>query len=73
MCIRDSLKVMNLVSVLIAPSIVGLTLGAGANAGIRYAIALLCLAVVVVAVVVSKRRDLAIAGDPSPVADRVAS
>jgi K(+)-stimulated pyrophosphate-energized sodium pump len=71
--INPLLKVMNLVSVLIAPSIVGLTLGAGANAGIRYAIALLCLAVVVVAVVVSKRRDLAIAGDPSPVADRVAS
>ena len=44
-----------------------------ANAGIRYGIALLCLAVVVAAVVVSKRRDLAITGDASPAAARVGS
>ena len=71
--INPLLKVMNLVAVLIAPAIVGLSIGPGENAAIRYGIALLCLVVVIVAVVVSKRRDLAIAGDPSPVADRVAS
>ena len=56
---------------LVAPAIVGLTIGAGANAGIRYGIAILCLAVVVGAVVVSKRRDLAITGDAAPAAERV--
>ena len=64
---------MNLVSVLVAPAIVVLSVGSGANAGIRFGIALLALAIVVVAVVVSKRRDLAIAGDASPAAERVAS
>ena len=64
---------MNLVSVLVAPAIVGLTIGSGANAGIRYGIALIALVVVVAAVVVSKRRDLSVSGDASPAAERVAS
>ena len=71
--INPLIKVMNLVSVLVAPAIVVLSVGSGANAGIRFGIALLALAIVVVAVVVSKRRDLAIAGDASPAAERVAS
>jgi len=71
--INPLIKVMNLVSVLVAPAIVVLSVGSGANAGIRFGIALIALAIVVVAVVVSKRRDLAIAGDASPAAERVAS
>ncbi|MBK8868404.1 MAG: sodium-translocating pyrophosphatase [Dermatophilaceae bacterium] len=71
--INPLIKVMNLVSVLVAPAIVGLSIGSGANAGIRYGIALLALVIVVAAVVVSKRRDLAISGDDSPAAARVAA
>ncbi len=54
--INPLLKVMNLVSVLIAPAVVALSVGASANTGIRLLIALLAVAVIVVAVVVSKRR-----------------
>jgi K(+)-stimulated pyrophosphate-energized sodium pump len=61
--INPLLKVMNLVSVLIAPAIVTLTLGSGANSGLRAGIALFALAIVVTAVWISKRRDLAIGGD----------
>ena len=64
--INPLIKVMNLVSVLVAPAIVMLSVGAGANAGIRYAIAALALVVVVGAVAVSKRRDLAIGGETTP-------
>jgi K(+)-stimulated pyrophosphate-energized sodium pump len=61
--INPLLKVMNLVSLLIAPAIVQLTLGEGENKWLRYGIAAAALAVAVVAVAISKRRDLAIAGD----------
>ena len=60
--INPLIKVMNLVSVLVAPAIVGLTLGNGANNGIRYGIAGVAFVVILVAVTVSKRRDLAIGG-----------
>jgi len=60
--INPLLKVMNLVSLLIAPAIVQLTIGDGANSWIRYGIALAALAIAVIAVAISKRRDLAIAG-----------
>ncbi|WP_130012616.1 sodium-translocating pyrophosphatase [Serinicoccus sediminis] len=58
--INPLIKVMNLVALLIAPAIIGLTYGEGANDLIRWGIALVALAVIVVAVVVSKRRDIAI-------------
>jgi K(+)-stimulated pyrophosphate-energized sodium pump len=61
--INPLLKVMNLVSLLIAPAIVQLTLGAGANAWLRYGIAATALLIAVFAVAISKRRDLAIGGD----------
>jgi len=61
--INPLLKVMNLVSLLIAPAIVQLTLGEGANPWVRYGIAATALAVAVIAVAISKRRDLAIGGD----------
>ena len=54
---------MNLVSVLIAPAIVTLTIGNGENPVLRYGIAAAALVIVVAAVAVSKTRDLAIGGD----------
>ncbi|MEU4801140.1 sodium-translocating pyrophosphatase [Actinosynnema sp. NPDC023587] len=63
--INPLIKVMNLVSVLIAPAIVTFSVGADASAGVRYAIALVAVAVIVVAVVVSKRRGTAIADSPA--------
>jgi len=62
--INPLIKVMNLVSVLIAPAVVALTVGTHANAGIRVAIALVALAVIVAAIVNSKRRELAVSSEP---------
>jgi K(+)-stimulated pyrophosphate-energized sodium pump len=59
--INPLLKVMNLVSLLIAPAIVSLSIGNDSNAGIRIVISLAAIAVIVVAVVVSKRRSIGIA------------
>lgn len=71
--INPLIKVMNLVSVLIAPAVVTLSIGDSANDGLRLLIAGLAAAVVVAAVVVSKRRDLAIGGeDTDPVESREA-
>jgi K(+)-stimulated pyrophosphate-energized sodium pump len=55
--INPLIKVMNLVSVLIAPSIVAMSVGDGANDTLRYAIAGTAAVIIVVAVVVSKRRS----------------
>jgi K(+)-stimulated pyrophosphate-energized sodium pump len=63
--INPLIKVMNLVSVLIAPAVVSLTLGGGANTTWRIVIALVALAVIVAAVVVSKRRGTVIADTPA--------
>ena len=61
--INPLIKVMNLVSVLIAPAIVALTVREEPMTAVRLAIAGVALLVVVGAVLVSKRRDLAIGGD----------
>jgi K(+)-stimulated pyrophosphate-energized sodium pump len=63
--INPLLKVMNLVSLLIAPAIVQLTIGEQANPVVRYGIAAAALLVAVVAVTISKRRDIAVGGDES--------
>ncbi|WP_328604979.1 sodium-translocating pyrophosphatase [Amycolatopsis sp. NBC_00345] len=63
--INPLIKVMNLVSVLIAPAVVSLTLGGGANTTWRIVIALVSVAVIVVAIVVSKRRGTVIADTPA--------
>ncbi|WP_028131095.1 sodium-translocating pyrophosphatase [Serinicoccus marinus] len=63
--INPLLKVMNLVALLIAPAIIGLTYGDGANDLVRWGIALVAMAVIVGAVMVSKRRDIAI-GESEP-------
>ncbi len=54
--INPLIKVMNLVAVLIAPAIIQLSIGTGANAGLRYGIAGAALTVIVVALTVTKRR-----------------
>jgi len=61
--INPLIKVMNLVSLLIAPAIVTLTIGDQANSWVRYGIAALALLIAVTAVAISKRRDIAIGGD----------
>ncbi|MGH3722137.1 MAG: sodium-translocating pyrophosphatase [Pseudonocardiaceae bacterium] len=62
--INPLIKVMNLVSVLIAPAIVTIS-AAGNSATLRVAIAVVAAAVIVVAVVVSKRRSTSLV-DTSP-------
>ena len=54
--INPLIKVMNLVSVLIAPAIVQLSVGSNASAPLRYGIALVAVVVIIAAVTVSKRR-----------------
>ena len=66
--INPLIKVMNLVSVLIAPAIVSLTLGDSANNAIRFGIAGLALLVVIAAVAISKRRGTSIGGEETPAA-----
>ncbi|HEY9408047.1 MAG TPA: sodium-translocating pyrophosphatase [Jiangellaceae bacterium] len=63
--INPLLKVMNLVSVLIAPAIVSMTIGADANQGLRYTIAIVAVLIIVGAVWNSKRRSTVI-GDDEP-------
>ncbi len=70
--INPLIKVMNLVSLLIAPAIVQLSIGSDANDPLRIAIALAATAVIAVAVYVTKKRPVAIddadRGDqPAPV------
>ncbi|MGH3770760.1 MAG: sodium-translocating pyrophosphatase [Pseudonocardiaceae bacterium] len=62
--INPLIKVMNLVSVLIAPAIVTIS-AAGTSATLRVGIAVLAAAVIVIAVVVSKRRSTSLV-DVSP-------
>ncbi|AEA22669.1 sodium-translocating pyrophosphatase [Pseudonocardia benzenivorans] len=62
--INPLIKVMNLVSVLIAPAIVVFSVGDSASGPLRVVIALVAVAIIVAAVVVSKRRSTAIADTP---------
>lgn len=73
--INPLLKVMNLVSVLIAPAVVTFTVGQGASLTVRIAVAVVAVAVIVGAVVMSKRRSTAIAetsDEPGPVTNGAA-
>ena len=63
--INPLIKVMNLVSLLIAPAIVAFSVGATESTPLRIAIALAAVAVIVVAIVISKRRSTAIADAPA--------
>jgi K(+)-stimulated pyrophosphate-energized sodium pump len=62
--INPLIKVMNLVAVLIAPAIVQLSVGQHASGPIRYGIAAVAALVIITAVTISKRRDIAF-GDGS--------
>jgi K(+)-stimulated pyrophosphate-energized sodium pump len=61
--INPLIKVMNLVSLLIAPAIITLAIGEDANPWLRYGIAVVALVIIIGAVAVSKSRDLAIGGN----------
>ncbi|MDQ4011678.1 MAG: sodium/proton-translocating pyrophosphatase, partial [Actinomycetota bacterium] len=63
--INPLIKVMNLVSVLIAPAIIAMSVGPDASTGLRIGIAVAAAAVIVAAVVVSKRRSTSLV-DPAP-------
>ncbi|GAA1688406.1 sodium-translocating pyrophosphatase [Kribbella sp. NPDC056951] len=64
--INPLIKVMNLVSVLIAPAVVGLSaIGEDANTPLRLGIAIAAVVVLAAAVVVSKRRESVIADTPA--------
>ncbi|AXB45686.1 sodium-translocating pyrophosphatase [Amycolatopsis albispora] len=63
--INPLIKVMNLVSLLIAPAVVQFSIGEDASVGIRVAISLVAVAIIVVAIVVSKRRSTSIADTPA--------
>jgi K(+)-stimulated pyrophosphate-energized sodium pump len=63
--INPLIKVMNLVSVLIAPAIVAMSVGSDASLGLRIGIAVAAAAVIVTAVVVSKRRSTSLV-EPAP-------
>jgi K(+)-stimulated pyrophosphate-energized sodium pump len=59
--INPLLKVMNLVSLLIAPAVVSLSIGEDASTPLRVLIALGAVAIIVAAVYVSKRKSIAVA------------
>jgi len=61
--INPLLKVMNLMSLLIAPAVVMYSTGESANDGLRVAIALAAAAVIVAAVAFSKRKPIAMSAD----------
>jgi len=58
---------MNLVSVLIAPAIVQFTIGDNANTAVRIIISLVALAIIVAAIVVSKRRGTVLTDTPTEI------
>src|SRR5690242_11012004 len=63
--INPLIKVMNLVSVLIAPAVVAFSLPAAPAGPVRYVIAVVAVAIIVTAVVVSKRRSTSISDTPA--------
>jgi K(+)-stimulated pyrophosphate-energized sodium pump len=66
--INPLIKVMNLVSVLIAPAVIEFSVGNDKNLGVRAAVAIIAFLIIAAAVVVSKRRRVSIGGD-EPVAE----
>ncbi len=70
--INPLLKVMNLVSVLIAPAVVQFEFGDGQNGIVRATIALAAVAVIATAIIVAKRRSNAIEASPADEGELVA-
>ncbi|WP_322752922.1 sodium-translocating pyrophosphatase [Frankia sp. Cas3] len=71
--INPLIKVMNLVSLLIAPSVVKYSVGADENKPLRIAIALVVVAVIAAVIIYSKRRSTALAVVPSVTEQRAAA
>jgi K(+)-stimulated pyrophosphate-energized sodium pump len=71
--INPLIKVMNLVALLIAPAVVTLNFGTDANLGVRVAIALVAAAIIVGAVVFSKRKGVSMGDDDSGKAEAAAA
>ncbi|CAA9258285.1 MAG: Pyrophosphate-energized proton pump [uncultured Blastococcus sp.] len=67
--INPLIKVMNLVALIIAPAVVGLSVGEDANTTLRVLIALGAVLIIVVSVVISKRRSVVVGGAPSAASD----
>jgi K(+)-stimulated pyrophosphate-energized sodium pump len=65
--INPLLKVMNLVSLLIAPAVVSLSIGTSSNTTVRIVLALVAAAIIAGAVVWSKRKPISM-GDDAPAA-----
>jgi K(+)-stimulated pyrophosphate-energized sodium pump len=63
--INPLIKVMNLVSVLVAPAVVQLSLGDSASAPLRAVIAAVAFAIIVAAITVSKRRKISMGDVPA--------
>jgi K(+)-stimulated pyrophosphate-energized sodium pump len=63
--INPLLKVMNLVAVLIAPAVISVRVGESGNIGLAVAISVGAAAVIAGSVVMSKRRTVAIADEPT--------
>jgi K(+)-stimulated pyrophosphate-energized sodium pump len=61
--INPLIKVMNLVSLLIAPAIVALSLGTGSNPAVRGVISAVAIAIIVFAVWNSKRKSIAVGAE----------
>jgi K(+)-stimulated pyrophosphate-energized sodium pump len=59
------IKVMNLVSLLVAPAVVQLSIGADQNDALRIGLSVLAALIIVAAVVVSKRRSVAVGAEPA--------
>jgi K(+)-stimulated pyrophosphate-energized sodium pump len=61
--INPLIKVMNLVALLVAPLVVRYSVGVHANVAIRVIIAVIALAIIVVSVIYSKRRSVAVSAE----------
>ena len=69
--INPLIKVMNLVALLIAPAVVMLSIGPDQNTTLRLSVAVVAAAIVVIAIIVSKRRPIAV-GDTQEAAQQAA-
>ncbi|HET9971674.1 MAG TPA: sodium-translocating pyrophosphatase [Streptosporangiaceae bacterium] len=70
--INPLIKVMNLVSLLIAAAVVNMTVGDSANTALRIVIACAAVAIIAIAVYVSKRRTVAI-GEQEEIQEKVSA
>ena len=63
--INPLIKVMNLVALLVAPAVVALSIGTTANTALRMAISAVAILIIVISVIISKRRPIAVGDMPS--------